>query len=161
VALAFSASLFAQPGKPEILSQVDAEAAVQQFETEFMEAYNRNDAKAVAALFIENGTEFGVFGDVTQGREEIARALTAAFALPVKFKTAETTKVVLPIAADVIVAQGASLRTREDGGGGPSQPVFYTKVLVRHGARWLIAAVQYGVAPSTYVGKDPARKKPQ
>ncbi|MGA8029996.1 MAG: nuclear transport factor 2 family protein [Bryobacteraceae bacterium] len=142
-----------------MLSQKDAESVVQQFEAEYVDAYNRKDLKAVAALFTENGVEFGEFGAVTQGRQQIEKTLATVFALPTKWETEDTPKDVLVVANDVIVTQGAAVRTPTDDSSRTPQTILYTKVLTRQNGQWQLAAVQYASPPSRYVGKGPAKKR--
>ncbi len=132
---------------------------MQQFEARYVDAYNKRDANAVGALFTENGTEMSAFGGIAQGRQNIEKTLTAGFALPVPWKTEDTPKVTIALTKDVIVTQGVSRRTPETGSEKPVS-LFYTKVLVREGGEWRLAAVQYGAAPfSRYVG-PPKPAKP-
>ena len=143
------------------LAQKDAEAIVKRVEADYVDAYDKKDAKAVAALFTENATEMSEFGGVTQGREKIEKSLTPGFSTPMKWKTENTPKGTLVVSNDVIVTQGTSRRTREGSSEKPDN-TFYTKVLVREGDQWRIAAIQYAVAPiSRYVGPPrPGKTQP-
>lgn len=153
--LLLAAPVYAQQtsGNPVAVGQKEAESIVQQFEAKYLDAYNRRDSKAVAVLFSENGSEFGEFGAVTKGRQEIEKALAISFALPLGWKTEDVPKNIQAITSDVIVEQGMSLRTALTSGPQPPQKDFYTKVLVREGNEWRLAAVQYASPPSRFVGK--------
>jgi uncharacterized protein (TIGR02246 family) len=55
------------------------EAAIRDSARAFEEAYNKNDAEAIGALFLENAELVDEDGNVYRGRDEIARGFAAVF----------------------------------------------------------------------------------
>lgn len=100
----------------------------------------------MAALLTENATMQNEWGDVTQGRANIEPLLTRMMAKLPPGTTLEDTPVASQaVSADVIVSQGISHRLVP--GADPVQMIF-TRVLVRQGNQWQLAATQIA-RPST------------
>ena len=67
------APLQAQASSEEGVSEI----AIRKIVKDWTGAFNRHDAKAVAALFAENATFVNVYGELSQGRSEIEASRTA------------------------------------------------------------------------------------
>ena len=94
----------------------------------------------MSALLTENAALENEWGDVVQGRTNIEVTLTRLMAnLPAGEKLKDTPLVSYAVAADVIVSQGTSQRISPN-----TAPVqmFFTRVLVRQGGQWRLAATQ-------------------
>ena len=106
----------------------------------YADTFDRRDAKGMAALLTENATLQNEWGDVVQGRTNIEATLTRLMAnLPAGVKLKDTPLVSHAVAADVIVSQGTSQRISPNIA--PVQ-MFFTRVLVRQGSQWRLAATQ-------------------
>lgn len=122
------------------LSQSETDAIVLKFQASYADTFDRRDAKGMAALLTENATLQNEWGDVVQGRTNIEATLTRLMAnLPAGAKLEDTPLVSHAVAADVIVSQGTSHRIIPN-----SAPIemFFTRVLVRQGSQWRLAATQ-------------------
>jgi uncharacterized protein (TIGR02246 family) len=136
VALAGAASTPSTYAQTTFLPQSETDAIVIKFQATF----DRRDAKGMAALLTENATLQNEWGDVVQGRTNIEATLTRLMAnLPAGAKLEDTPLVSHAVAADVIVSQGTSQRISSN-----TAPVqmFFTRVLVRQGGQWRLAATQ-------------------
>lgn len=141
--LGFAISLTAQgTGSSAPLSQKEVDGVVQQIESAYVSAYNAGDAKAVASLYTKSASVLGEYGALVTGSDRLQNTLTAAFAQSARPKIEDKPSHSSAISADVIVTQGVSHVTPAD----PTrQPVdtLYTRVLVREGDNWRIAATQF------------------
>ncbi len=149
-ALILSVALAALPcagqAQSKVISQKDRDAIVLKFQTDYADTFNRRDAKAMSALLTENATMQNEWGDVTQGRANIESLVTRLMThLPEGTKLEDTSLVSQSVGPNVIVSQGISLRIVPD-----VEPVqmFFTRVLVRDGQQWQLAATQIA-RPST------------
>jgi uncharacterized protein (TIGR02246 family) len=110
-----------------------------EFETGYAAAFNRRDAEALAALFIEDATVVTEWGDVVEGRDTFARGLASAFERVPRALTLENSTTHAVFVADgVIVSHGRS--HRHDGTTGKTDHLTFTRVLVRRGEAWRLAA---------------------
>ena len=109
------------------------------FEIEYAAAFNRRDARALGALLVEDATIVTEWGDVVQGRDAFARALTAAFERVPRSLTLENSATHAKLVADgVIVSHGTS--NRSDTTTWTADHLTFTRVLVRSGDAWRLAA---------------------
>jgi uncharacterized protein (TIGR02246 family) len=109
------------------------------FEIEYVAAFNRRDALALAALFVEDATIVTEWGDVVEGRDAFARGLETAFARVPRSLTLENAMSHAKLVADgVIVSHGAS--NRSDTTTWTADHLTFTRVLVRRGDGWRLAA---------------------
>jgi uncharacterized protein (TIGR02246 family) len=139
-ALAMAGSTPATHAQTTFLSQSETDAIVRKFQVSYADTFDRRDAKGMAALLTENATLQNEWGDVVQGRINIEATLTRLMAnLPVGTKLEDTPLVSHAVASDVIVSQGTSQRTGPNVA--PTQ-MFFTRVLVRQGSQWQLAATQ-------------------
>ena len=133
--------------KPEGAAEI-----VRAFEDDYATAFNRKDAGALAALFTEDATIVTEWGDVVQGRAEFERGLARAFAsLPGELTLENTPAHTQVIGEDVIVSHGTSRRGGASGSG--EDTLAYTRVLVRRGGEWRVAA--------THVAEPSSRPDPR
>jgi len=140
VALTVAGSTPATHAQTTFLPQSETDAIVLKFQTTYADTFDHRDAKAMAALFTENATLQNEWGDVVQGQTNIEATLNRLMAnLPAGEKLEDTPLVSHAVAADVIVSQGTSQRISPN-----SAPIqmFFTRVLVREGSQWQLAATQ-------------------
>ena len=125
-------------------------AIVREFEERYAAAFNRRDVGAFVELFAEDATVVTEWGDVVEGRATFARGLERAFAaLPGEVRIENTPSHAAALTADVIVSHGTSLKSN----GAGRERLTYTRVLVRRGGRWLLAA--------THVSEPSGRADPR
>ncbi len=130
--LLFAIQAQAQPSKnPELQKIVDA----------FVAAWNKGDAKALAALHAEDAIRANPQGQISVGRAAIEKAFAAAFGAELKgTKLVVTSGDERAVTADVVVSTG----TWEIAGGTPPAGVAtkgtYVNTLVRQGGRWVIVS---------------------
>ena len=123
----------------------DATVIARQFEDDYVAAFNRKDARALASLFTEEATIVTEWGDLVAGRAEFERGLTRAFATLAGQLTLETTPAHAALVSDdVIVSHGTARRLNASG----ADTLVYTRVLVRRGGIWHPAATHVA-EPST------------
>ena len=147
VALAMTGSIPANHAQTIFLPQIETDAIVLKFQTNYADTFNRRDAKGMAALLTENATLQNEWGDVVQGRANIEAVVTGLMAhLPVGAKLEDTSLVSHAVAEGIIVSQGTSHRIIPNG---TPVEMFFTRVLVRQGSQWLLAATQIA-RPSTF-----------
>jgi uncharacterized protein (TIGR02246 family) len=140
VALAVAGSTPATQAQTTFLPQSETDAIVLKFQAIYADTFDRRDAKGMAALLTENATLQNEWGDVVQGRTNIEATLTRLMAnLHAGEKLKDTPLVSQAVAPDVIVSQGTSQRSSPN-----IVPVqmFFTRVLVRQGSQWRLAATQ-------------------
>lgn len=146
IMLAMVGSTGTMLGQPASLPQNDIDAIVLKFQTAYADTFNRRDPKGMAALFTENASLQNEWGDVVQGRTNIEAVLVRLMAnLPAGAKLEDTPLVSRVVAEDTIVSQGTSHRIISTE---PAAKMFFTRVLVRQGGQWLLAATQIA-RPST------------
>jgi len=137
-ALLFSSSphLQAQEESPEIVGLHKAAS-------DFVAAYNKKDAAAVAALFTENGEIADLKADdVTSGREDIQARYEAIFAAPDAPKMAVEVDTVRIVGKDLAIEDGTVHLTSPDEDDAP-QSMSYTAVLQKNDKGvWQIASTR-------------------
>ena len=130
-----------------MLTPSDAERIVRRFEDDYMAAFDRRDARGLAALFIESATIVTEWGDVVKGRDVFAHGLANAFErIPHTLTLVNRPTHAAPIADDVIVSHGTSCK--RDQSTGAEERLVFTRVLVRREGEWKLAANHVSV-PST------------
>ena len=126
--------------------QQEVDVIVREFEEEYAAAFGRKDAKALSDLLAKDVTLLTEWGDVMHGRAKIERMLANVFPnMPNELKLVNTPAHSRAITEDVIVSHGTSHKIGEWGAG--EERLSYTRVLVREGGEWRLAATQ--VAPSS------------
>jgi uncharacterized protein (TIGR02246 family) len=113
------------------------EAAIRANIAKFVKAYNAKDAKAVAALFTVDGQIEDEEGDVTEGREAIARTFADLFADRPKIQIDVFVESIRFLGPDLAVEVGATKATAA-----PDEPPEndrYTVVHVKRDGKWQMA----------------------
>jgi uncharacterized protein (TIGR02246 family) len=128
-------SLLRVGAKPPAIGTDDGEA-LKQMGRDYLEAFNRGDAKAVAAFYAPEADFIPETGEPVRGRPNIEKGLTQMFA-PAKSVRMQVTpgghRFVTP---DLVICDGAWEVT----GACPDRPAKgrYFSVLVKREGRWLI-----------------------
>ena len=126
-------------------AQVSDEAAISQLQSRQADAWNRRDAAAYARLFTADGDVVNVLGWWWQGRAEIERKLTAAFAFVFReSKLAITDVQVRALSPTVAVAHVRWTMTGARTPPGMPEPRegIQLQVLTKQNNEWLIASFQ-------------------
>lgn len=110
--------------------------AVRQASREFQEAFNRGDAKAVAALWTENCLYSGDDGSTLRGRAALEKAFAEHFQAHPKLKMDVAIGSIQFPARDAAIEEG-TLRTSP--GVGLPTSTRYSTLLVREDGKWRIA----------------------
>jgi ketosteroid isomerase-like protein len=139
------------------IPQAEVDSIVQQFESAFVSATNKSDAKALAELYTPGATILNEAGGLAVGRETMQRVWAASFTNSGRPTIQETTRKSTAVSSNVIVTHGVLHSTPIDDS---PQDTFYTKVLTLDGGQWRIAAIQYAqpnpwkvTFPATEIGK--------
>lgn len=126
-------------------AQLGDEAEIRAVAMRQGEAWNRHDAKAYAALFTNDCDVVNVVGWWWNGREELERKLTAAFAYVFRDSQLTITDVkVRFLTPDVALAHARWTMTGARTPAGIPEPRagIQTLVFTKHGGHWLIAGFQ-------------------
>jgi len=127
------------------LSNAEVDSVVRKFQSSYADTFDRRDAKGMAALFTDDAT-FQNEGEVMQGRATIEANLVRLMAkLPPGTRLEDRATSSRVIAPNVIACHGISHRIAPNG---ISTEMYFVRVLVRQGDRWLLAATQIA-RPST------------
>jgi uncharacterized protein (TIGR02246 family) len=124
-------------GASVVVSAQKADPDAQKLADQYTAAFNKGDAKAVAALYAVNGTRLGPDGTLIAGRATIEKNYADGFAGPLKGSTLTlqqgATHAVTP---DVKIMEGRYSATS-------IAPVKgrYVNTIVRQGKTWLLASV--------------------
>jgi uncharacterized protein (TIGR02246 family) len=118
-------------------------ADLQQFDAAYIAAFDAGNAHALAELFTEDSIVMNTFGTIISGRSAIMAALEHSFAGPSQGATLQISpQHSIRVSDDVVVQQGTSRTTLKTDP--PTCRDFnYTKVFVRQGNVWKLAAVQF------------------
>lgn len=120
-----------------VARQADKGAA--QVMEQYQAAWNKGDAKALAALYAENSIRIGADAVPVVGRPAIEESFVKNFAGPWKgSKLTTKTERTQKVSADVEVIQGTYELT---GGSGAPQHGRFLDTLVRENSHWRIAAL--------------------
>ena len=124
------------------------EAIVAQVETAYAQAYSAADPQRLGAIFTPEATVQTEWGPILDGRVEITDGLEALFASkPLPDALVNEPLLSRQITADVIVSHGKALRRAS---GGSEEQFLYTRVYIKDGDAWLLAANQIA-RPSEHV----------
>ena len=127
VVFALSVAVGAQKGDP----------AAQKLADEYSAAFNKGDAKALAALYTANAMRLGPDGQVLSGRAAIEKTYAEGFAGPLKgTKLTLEQGGVQAVTPDVKVMEGRFAAV-----GVTTIKGRYVNTLVRQGKTWLLASV--------------------
>jgi uncharacterized protein (TIGR02246 family) len=133
-----------------VLAQETAETAIRARVKEYVAAYNRGDAKGIAALYLEDGTHTYALGFTHRGRLEIARGLGDLLAGSWKGTKIEITpERIRLIDESVAVEEATFLLSGLNPGAGAQADVkgLCLGVYQKREQRWFAAAVQCMVPP--------------
>jgi uncharacterized protein (TIGR02246 family) len=129
-----------QPDQPA----AKGDPALRKRAAEFVAAFDKGDAAAVAGFWTPDGDYVDQLGRQVKGRGEIQKLYEKAFAerKGATLSVAPTSgRMVTP---DVAIEDGVTVVTPADGG--PGTAARYTAVLVRKDDRWLLESVRESVA---------------
>jgi uncharacterized protein (TIGR02246 family) len=107
---------------------------------EFIAAFNRGDAKAVAAFYVPDGEYTDEVGHQTKGREALEKLYAKVFAEGKGAKLNIIVNSVKLLSADVGIEDGINEVTPADGG--PGTAAHFMAVLVKKDGEWYIQNVQ-------------------
>jgi uncharacterized protein (TIGR02246 family) len=111
---------------------------------EFIAAYNRGDAKAVAAFWLPDAEYTDQDGHQTKGREAIEKLYEKVFAANKGAKLNMVVTSVKQVTPDVGIEEGINQVTPPDGG--PGSAARFMAVMVKKDGEWYIQNVQESVA---------------
>ena len=144
VPLALAAGLLARPATAaEPIDKAKEEAAIQKTAEGFVEAFNKGDAKAVAAFFTEDGDMVDREGHTVKGRKAIEATYTKFFA------DAKGAKLLIRIGSirvarpDLAYEDGETEIVLPDG---PPAASRYTVVHVKEDGQWMVDSVREATA---------------
>ena len=127
------------------------ETPVRALSARFVEAYNRRDADAVAALFTDDARIFDEEGRVTEGRPAIRARFAGSFETTGGLSLRLEPGTVRFLTDDVAVEDGVAValpaprsddKTAGQGGAADERRTAYTATHVRRGGTWLTAEVR-------------------
>ncbi|MFO0801873.1 MAG: SgcJ/EcaC family oxidoreductase [Gemmataceae bacterium] len=128
------------PAEEPILKSADA----------FVQAFNKGDAKALAAFWTEKGTFTDATGDKSVGREAIEKEFAELFAENKGVQLRIEVEDIKFLSPDVAVEEGVSSLLHADGM--PPSESRYTNIHVKKDGKWLLDSVKVSpyVAPTQY-----------
>jgi uncharacterized protein (TIGR02246 family) len=130
----------------------DAEQAIRASAQQFVAAFNKGDAKAVAALWTPDGDYVDELGELSSGREAIEQKYAAYFAAEPDAAISINVGSVRLVTPDTAIEDGSATVTAAP----HASPVTgrYSVVHVRRGGRWEMASVR------EFPGESPAATDP-
>ena len=149
--LALAAGLSARPASAAAPDENANEAAAIKKNAEaFIAAFDKGDAKAVAAFWTPDGDYVEETGRHLKGREEIEKAFTEFFAENKGLKVRIHTESLRFVTPDVAVEDGITSVSEPDGG--PPSRDRYTVVHVKKDGEWRLSSVRDApyAPPSNY-----------
>lgn len=136
--------MIAAQGEPGIKDKEPVQAAKER-RAEFIKAFNKGDARAVAAFWTEDATYIDQVGNEYQGRPAIEKLYAKVFATRKGAKLDIHVNNTKMVSADVLLNDGVTEVTPADGGLGTTAR--YSAVLVKKDGTWYLQSVQDAVAP--------------
>jgi hypothetical protein len=112
VALAMAGSTPATDAQTTFLPQSETDAIVLKFQLTYADTFDRRDAKGMAALFNENATLQNEWGDVVQGRTNIAPPSPALWPTTPQTPSEDT-----PLVSHAVAADGSSVHLQKNQSG--------------------------------------------
>ena len=125
---------------PPATRPVSAEAEIRATAVAFVQAFDRGDAKTVAALWLPEGTAADADGTIYKGREAIQQEYARLFKEHPDARVSVAVKTVEFPAPTVAIEDGISQVTAQHAG--PAQVDRYTAVHVKVDGKWLLASVR-------------------
>ena len=143
------------PAAALLAQAADDERDIRGLGTQVQEAWNKNDPKMMAALWLTDGDYISSTGRTARGRDEVEKAFAEQWAGIYKgTKIAHTLTSVRFVRKDVAVADGAfEVSGMRDAAGKVlgTRSGLSTIVAAKKGTRWYVAALR-GMVPSVPVG---------
>jgi uncharacterized protein (TIGR02246 family) len=130
---------YGQPARSPAGAREADEEAIRKSSLEFVRAFQKADAKAIAAMWTEGAEYRDDSGDVIRGRAEIEKAYADYFKSKPKGKIEVDVGSIRFLSRDAAIEEGV-LRLIPSGADLPSS-TYYTALHVREDGRWKIAAV--------------------
>lgn len=140
VPLALAAGLATRPASAADRDAAQDEAAIKKNAEAFVAAFDKGDAKAVAAFWTEDGDYVDETGRHMKGREEIEKAFAAFFAENKGLKVQVHTESLRFVTPDVAIEDGVTSVSEPDGG--PPSRDRYTLVHVKRDGQWRLSSVR-------------------
>jgi uncharacterized protein (TIGR02246 family) len=150
-ALALTVGLFALPAQAADSDDNAADAAAMKKNAEaFTAAFDKGDAKAVAAFWTPNGDYVDETGRHMKGREEIEKAFTEFFSENKGLKVQIHSESLRFVTPEVAIEDGVTAVSEPDGG--PPSRARYTVVHVKKDGKWMLSSVHDApyAPPSNY-----------
>lgn len=131
------------------------QAEITQAAQAFVEAYERGDAKAIAAMWTPDADLIDVEGRVLKGRSAIEKDFADFFRENKGQKLRIDVESVRFVGPDMVIEDGTTSALAPDGSG--SSRAHYTNVLVKRDGKWMIASVREApyVPPSNQQNLQP------
>jgi uncharacterized protein (TIGR02246 family) len=111
---------------------------------EFIAAFNKGDAKAVAGFYTETGEYTDLAGHKTSGRPALEKLYTRVFTQNKGAKLTLTVTSLRTVGTDVALEEGISEVTPAEGG--PPSVAAFSAVLVKKDGEWYLESVHESVA---------------
>jgi uncharacterized protein (TIGR02246 family) len=127
------------------------ESVIRQSAQEFVDAYNRADASAIAAEWTEDG-EYKIGRESLKGRAAIAAEYKEQFKAHPGSKMKVDVKSVRLIAPTVAIEEGTA--SVSDSSNGPPSSSDYTALHVKQGDKWLMLIVRDSETPNVEFDRD-------
>jgi uncharacterized protein (TIGR02246 family) len=130
-----------EAGQPKAAPAATAdESAIRKLSQQFEEAFNKKDARAMAALWTEAGELTDIDGTVVRGRAELEKMYAAAFAATPEGKGRIEVETVRPLGKNLAASEGLLRFTQSEG----KKPAVtrYSALHVREGDQWLTASIR-------------------
>jgi uncharacterized protein (TIGR02246 family) len=135
-ALAFATA----PARAADAKAASPEAEIRATAVDFVKAFDRGDAKAVAALWLPEGTAAEADGTIYKGREAIEQEYAKLFKQHADARITVAVKSVEFPAPTVAIEDGITQVTAQHAG--PAQVARYTAVHLKLDGKWLLASVR-------------------
>ena len=143
------ASAASEPSAPAARENPDQSApatqAMSDLAKNYVAAYNKGDAKAVASFFAEDAEYIDEDGQLTKGRDEIEKLLATAFQDNPGAKLDIAVDEVRQITPDVVISGGVATVTPENGA---AEATRYELIRVKKGDQWQISHLTETSAPA-------------
>ncbi len=143
--LALAAGLSARPASAaEPLDKAKEEAAIQKTAEEFVQAFNKGDAKALAAFFTKDADMIDQDGRQIKGRKAIEETYSKLFAGTKRSKLYIKITSLRVVRPDLALEDGLTEVVPADGG--PPSSARYAVVHVKQDGEWRLESVREAVA---------------
>ena len=116
-----------------------------EFAKNYIAAYNKGDAKALANFFAEDAEYIDADGELTKGRAEIEKLLATAFQENPGAKLEIAVDEVTQVTPEVVVSRGVATVTPESGA---AEATRFEAIRVKKGDQWQISHLTETEAPA-------------